>query len=552
MADSADPARDAMFPKLSEAQIARLLPLGSRRAVAPGEIIFEPGSAWRSFYVVLTGRIEIVSPSPHGEIQITVHEPREFTGEVDMLSGRRSLVRGRAPVASELLEIDVPTLRRIVQTDAELSEIFLRAFLRRRIALIANALGDVLLIGSNHLADTLRLKEFLTRNGQPYTYFDVDHDTGVQSLLEHFALDIADIPVLVCCNRPVLRNPRNSEVAECLGFNTAIDEDRVYDLIVVGAGPAGLASAVYGASEGLDVLVLEGNAPGGQAGTSSRIENYLGFPTGISGQALAARAFIQAEKFGAHVAIARNATRLTCDRRPFTIECEGAAPVKGRAVVIASGAEYRKLPLTNLSQFEGVGIYYGATQMEGQLCAGEEAVVVGGGNSAGQAAVFLSGIAKHVHVLVRGSGLADSMSRYLIRRIEESPAITLRTHTQIVGLEGNGHLERLSWNNAETSETETRDIRHVFSMTGARPRTAWLQGCVVLDDKQFIKAGADLTPGELQAAHWPLGRNPYLFETSVPHVFAVGDVRSGSVKRVASAVGEGSVVVQLVHKALAE
>jgi thioredoxin reductase (NADPH) len=552
MADTVDAARDAMFPKLSTEQISRLVPLGTRRRVSQGETILELGGAGRSLFVVLEGRLEVVNPTKKGETHITAHEPGQFTGEVNTLAGRPTLVRTRAAVASELLEIDQPTLRHIVQTDPELSEIFLRAFLRRRSTLIEHAMGDLLLIGSRFSADTLRLKEFLSGNGHPYTYIEVERDVGVQDLFEHFGINLQDIPVLICHDRPALRNPSNAEVAKCLGFNAEIDENRVYDLIVVGAGPSGLAAAVYAASEGLDVLVLEGNAPGGQAGSSSRIENYLGFPTGITGQDLAGRAFVQAEKFGAQIAIARVASGIKCDRRPFTIVCTGVEPVRGHALMIASGAEYRKLPLPNLTQFEGVGVYYGATRLEGQLCADEEIVIVGGGNSAGQAAVFLSGIAKHVHVLVRNAGLAESMSRYLIRRIEESANITLRTRTEIVSLQGNGHLERLSWKNAETGTTETRDIRHVFSMTGARPNTAWLQGCVALDDKQFVKTGADLLPEDLEAARWPLRRQPYLFETSLPRVFAVGDVRSQSVKRVASAVGEGSVAVQLVHRVLAE
>jgi thioredoxin reductase (NADPH) len=552
MAESVGVTREGMFPKLSEAQIARLFPLGSRRTVAEGEVIFEPGVRRRSLFVVLNGRLEGVTPASGGENRITVIEAGEFTGEVDLLSGRPSLVRARALAESELLEIDVATLRRIIQTDAEFSEIFLRAFVRRRAMLIAQALGDLVLIGSRYSADSLRLKEFLARNGQPYTYFEVERDSSVQDMLEHFAISPQDVPVLVCHNRPALRNPSNAEVANCLGFNTEIEEGRIYDLIVVGAGPSGLAAAVYAASEGLDVLVLESHAPGGQAGSSSRIENYLGFPTGITGQELAGRAFIQAEKFGAQIAIARAASGLKCDRRPFSVECAGVQPVRAHALIIASGAEYRKLPLPNLAQFEGVGVYYGATQMEGQYCTDEEVVVVGGGNSAGQAAVFLSGIAKRVHILVRASGLAESMSRYLVRRIEESPTISLRTRTEIVSLEGKGRLERLSWAHRETGATETREIRHLFSMTGANPNSAWLQGCVALDDKQFIKTGGDLSLDDLQAASWPLRRQPYLFETSVPRVFAVGDVRSRSVKRVASAVGEGSVAVQLVHRVLAE
>ena len=544
-------AFDGMFPKLSEAQIARLSSLGTRRSVAEGEVIFEQGVSVRSLFVVLRGRLEVVNPAGNGETWVTVHEG-QFTGEINMLSGRPTLVRTRAAVAGELLEIDQSTLRRIVQTDPELSDIFLRAFLRRRSKLIAQGTGDLLLIGSRYSAATLRIKEFLSRNGQPYTYLEVERDSSVQNLLEHFAVHLDDIPVLICHGRPILRNPTNAEVARCLGFNLEIDETRVYDLIVVGAGPAGLAAAVYAASEGLDVLVLEGHAPGGQAGSSSRIENYLGFPTGITGQELAGRAFVQAEKFGARIAIARVAAGLSCERRPFSVLCEGAEPVRAQALIIASGAEYRKLPLPNLSQFEGVGVYYGATRLEGQLCANEEIIVVGGGNSAGQAAVFLSGIANHVHVLVRGPSLAASMSRYLIRRMEECPTISLWTDTQVTALEGNGHLDRVSWRNLKTGADETREVRHVFSMTGASPNTAWLGDCVALDDKKFIKTGADILPEELQAAKWPLNRQPYLFETSAPGVFAVGDVRSRSVKRVASAVGEGSVAVQLIHRVLAE
>jgi len=541
-----------MFPKLDAAQIARLAPFGRQRSAAAGEVLFEQSESVPSIFVLIEGSLEIVQPACEGEIPIRVVEPGEFTGEVNMLSGRRSLVRARARAASQLLEIERANMMRIVQTDAELGEIFLRAFLLRRTALIAQTSGDVLLLGSSHSADTLRLKSFLTRNGHPHAYVDVDRDPGVQELLDHFQIRVEDIPFLICRGKRALRNPSNAEVAACLGFNPQIEEGTVHDLIVVGAGPAGLAAAVYAASEGLGVLVLESSAPGGQAGSSSRIENYLGFPTGISGEDLASRAFVQAEKFGASVAIAQVAAHLLCESRPFTVECTGGDRVQGRAILVATGAEYRKLPLSNLAQFEGAGIYYGATHVEANLCQGEEVAIVGGGNSAGQAAVFLSGRARHVHLLVRAGSLTQSMSRYLIRRIEEIPAITLRTHTQIEALEGNGRLERLTWRNAQTNAAEKHDIRHLFSMTGASPNTAWLRGCLALDGKNFIKTGGDLLPDELAAANWPLRRAPHLFETSRPGVFAVGDVRAGSVKRGASAVGEGSVAVQLIHKVLAE
>jgi thioredoxin reductase (NADPH) len=420
------------------------------------------------------------------------------------------------------------------------------------VELIAHALGDVVLVGSNHCSGTLRVKEFLTRNGHPYSYIDLDRDADVQDLLDRFHISAADVPVLICRGEVVLRNPTNQEIANCLGFNEAIDQTQMRDVVIVGAGPAGLAAAVYAASEGLDVLVVETNAPGGQAGSSSKIENYLGFPTGISGQALAGRAYTQARKFGAQVMIAKGAKQLVCDRKPYAVEIDDSLRVPARTVIIATGATYRKPAIENLSQFEGMGVYYGATFMEAQLCRGEEVVVMGGGNSAGQAAVFLAQTAKRVHMLVRGSGLAESMSRYLIRRVEQNPTIVLRTRTEIVVLEGNNHLERVRWRDDQAGSIETHDIKHVFVMTGAVPSTEWLDGCVALDAKGFIKTGPDLSLDDLAAAHWPLARPPYLLETTLPGVFAVGDVRGGNIKRVASAVGEGSIAISFVHQVLSE
>jgi thioredoxin reductase (NADPH) len=428
----------------------------------------------------------------------------------------------------------------------------MRAFIVRRVELIAHGLGDVVLVGSNHCSATLRVKEFLTRNGHPYSYIDLDRDTDVQDLLDRLRVSAADVPVLICRGETVLRSPTNQQIANCLGFNEAIDQTQIRDVVIVGAGPAGLAAAVYAASEGLDVLVLETNAPGGQAGASSKIENYLGFPTGISGQALAGRAYTQAQKFGAQVMIAKDAKRVICDRKPYAIEIDESIRVPARTVIIATGAAYRKPSIENLSQFENAGVYYGATFMEAQLCRGEEVVVVGGGNSAGQAAVFLAQTAKRVHMLVRSKGLAETMSRYLIRRIEQNPAIVLRTTAEIVALEGSSHLERVRWRDDQTGRVETHDIRHVFLMTGAVPGTKWLDGCVALDAKGFIKTGADLSQDDLAAAHWPLARSPYLLETNLPGVFAVGDVRGGNIKRVASAVGEGSIAISFVHQVLSE
>ncbi|HEY1552095.1 MAG TPA: NAD(P)/FAD-dependent oxidoreductase, partial [Kofleriaceae bacterium] len=434
---------------------------------------------------------------------------------------------------------------------AEISELLMRAFILRRVGLITAGLGDVVLIGSRHSANTLRIQEFLTRNGHPHTTIDVDTDPGAQALLEQFHVAITDVPIVICRGRNALKNPSIVELADCLGYTPQLDAERVRDVVVVGAGPGGLAAAVYGSSEGLDVLVLESTAPGGQAGSSSKIENYLGFPTGISGQALAARAFTQAEKFGTDVAIARTAVKLECDRRPYRLQLDGGESVLARTVVIASGARYHKPEIDNLAKFEGVGIYYSATAVEARLCSNDDVVIVGGGNSAGQATVYLAQAARNVYVVVRRS-LAETMSRYLIRRIEDTPNVKVLVQTEIVELDGETELERVTWEHKPTGERATRAIKHVFMMTGASPNTEWLRGCVCVDEKGFVKAGADLTPHDLADARWPLARPPYHFETSLPGVFAVGDVRSTSVKRVASAVGEGSVSIQLVQRVLAE
>jgi thioredoxin reductase (NADPH) len=545
------PNVDQTFPKLTPEQIGRVAAQGRVRRVDRGEVLGTVGRVTPMFFVVTTASIEVVQPAGSRETTVIVINPGEFTGEVSMLSGRPSLVTLRVSEPGEVIEVEREKLLSLIQTDAELSEIFVRAFLLRRAGLIEGGRGDVLLVGSNHSSDTLRIKEFLTRNVHPYSFIDPDRDPGVQELLDRFRFSITDIPVLICRGNAVLRNPSNREIADCLGFNEAIDQAHVRDVVIVGAGPAGLAAAVYASSEGLDVLVVEANSPGGQAGSSSRIENYLGFPSGISGQELTARAFTQAQKFGAELMIAEGATRLDCNSKAYTIEVDNGPRVPAHTVIIATGAEYRKLPLENIRQFEGVGVYYGATFVESQLCEGEEVVVVGGGNSAGQAAVFLAQTASKVHVLVRSNGLAESMSRYLIRRIEESPVIELRTCTELTALQGNGHLERVRWRK-DREPDESHDIRHVFVMTGASPSTQWLSGCLALDARGFIKTGADISREELGAAKWPLARAPFLLETSRPGVFAVGDVRAGNIKRVASAVGEGSIAVSFVHQALQE
>jgi thioredoxin reductase (NADPH) len=540
-----------VFPTLTPEQIVRIALHGRTRETRAGEVLVRAGDKVVPFFVVTAGQVEVVRPGAV-ETTVVIHMPGQFSGEANMISGRPALFQARVREPGAVIELDHEQLLALVQTDAELSELLMRAFILRRLELVASDLGDVVLIGSMHSPGTLRIKEFLTRNSHPYAYIDLDRDPDVQTLLDRFHVAVADVPVLICRGSTVLRNPSNQDIAGCLGFNDAIDQAHVRDVVIVGAGPSGLAAAVYGASEGLDVLVLEANAPGGQAGSSSRIENYLGFPTGISGQELAGRAYTQAQKFGAQIMIAKGATQIACDRKPYSVQVDNELRVSARAVIIATGAEYRRPSLDRLTRFEGAGVYYGATFVEARLCEGDEVAVVGGGNSAGQAAVFLAQTTRRVHVLVRSDGLADTMSRYLVRRIEENPKIVLHTRTEITALEGNGTLERVRWRDGANGAVETHDIRHVFIMTGAVPNTGWLGGCVALDAKGFIKTGPDLSPDDLARAKWPLSRAPHLLETSLPGIFAVGDVRGGNIKRVASAVGEGSIAVSFVHQVLHE
>jgi thioredoxin reductase (NADPH) len=545
-----------MFPKLTAAQLARLERQGTRLETRAGETLVELGDKPRGVFVVQAGSVEALAPpsatqDASGYELLYLLTPGDFTGEMSSLRGTPALVRVRVRDAGAVLLIEAEQLRRIVQNDADLSELFMRAFILRRMSVIQSGHSEVLLLGSDHSADTLRLREFLTRNARPYLNIDIEHDADAQALLERFRVRSEDIPVVVCRGAELLKNPSNARVAECLGINAPPADDGVHDLLIIGAGPAGLAAAVYAASEGLDVRMVETFAPGGQAGTSSRIENYLGFPTGISGAALAGRAFSQAQKFGAQLSVAWQAVRLLCDRWPYSVEMADGRSMRGRAILIASGAQYRMPDIANLARFLGRGIYYAATHLEAKLCADEDIVVVGGGNSAGQAAVFLASSCRRVHMLVRSDGLAESMSRYLIGRIEETPNITLHTRTQLTALDGSDRLERVSWTR-RNGEPETSDLRHVFLMTGARPNTGWLQGCIALDDHGFVKTGPDLGKDQLADARWNLPRAPYLLESSVPGVFAAGDARAGSVKRIASAVGEGSICVQFVHRVLRE
>ena len=547
------PQRDEAFPVLTPAQIARIEPHGRRRKIAAGDVLAEPGEPVTRIWVVVAGRLDVITSTKRPNDDLPRFTAGMFTGERSIMASGRFLGQIYASEGGEVIEVPRDELLTLIRTDSELSDLFLRAFILRRLQLIDRGYGDTVILGSNHCSGMLHILEFLTRNGHPYTIRDLDTDPESQELLDQFDVSSADVPVVICRGTIVLKNPTIQKLADCLGLNPTLDRTLIWDVVIVGAGPAGLGAAVYAASEGLNVVVVEANAPGGQAGTSSKIENYLGFPLGISGQELAGRAYDQAQKFGARVLIAKTAAKLDCSKRPYRVLLgEAEDPLLTRAIILATGVEYRRLALANLSKFENAGVYYAATHMERQMCTEEEVAIVGGANSAGQAAVFLAETAKRVHMLIRSGGLSSTMSRYLISRIDAHPRIVQHPRTEIVGLEGNGHLERVTWRSGRAGAVQTQDIRHVFTMTGAEPSTKWLAGCLALDDKGFVKTGASLTPENLEWARWPLRRPPHLLETSLPGVLAVGDVRSGSTKRVASAVGEGSIAVATVHQILAE
>ena len=551
---SAPTADTEMRPVLTSAEIDRARPFGRVRQADLGEILYRPGEVGRPCFVLLSATLEIVQPTVDGERPVFHLAPGMFTGEAGMIAGQRTVVQARVIEAGEILELVPEELRTLVARDAGLGEIFLRAFVLRRLMLINRQLGNVAVIGSRHSADTLRIREFLGRYGHPYTYIDLDLDDTSRNLLDRFSIAVTEIPIVIGNGTMVLRNPSTSLLADSLGLNDNIDTSRLHDLIVVGAGPAGLAASVYAASEGLDVLLIESHAPGGQAGASSRIENYLGFPTGVSGQELATSATRQAQKFGAKMAVARAIVQLRCERRPYELVMDDGTVFFARTIVIATGACYNKPTAVCLDRFAGRGIHYGATHIESQLCEDEEVIVVGGGNSAGQAAVFLSQTARRVYMLVRAADLAESMSRYLIQRIVGNPSIELLYNSEIACLEGENDLEEVRWVNKQTGELGSAPAHHLFIMTGASPNTNWLRGRLALDHKGFILTGRDLPLAIEPDQHpsWPLSRPPQLLESSLPGVFAIGDVRAGSVKRVAAAVGEGATAVNLVHRALAE
>ncbi len=545
--DPTDPyAREhQIFPRLSEDQMKRLRCYGREEVLDCGTALFTRGERGVDFFVVIDGRIEIVEHDAAGrEKVITVHGPSQFTGEIDLFNDRRILVDGRVIARdgvgeARILRIPRQTFRRLMSTETDLGEMITRAFILRRTGFLQHGEAGAVLIGDASGTSALRSAQFLRRNGYPMRQLQSDEQEA-KDLMQVHGLGQNDLPALVAPDGVALSNPTIPQLAETLGLTEAVDPDRVHDLIVVGAGPSGLSAAVYAASEGLDTLVVEQEAPGGQAGTSSRIENYLGFPTGISGQALAGRAWVQSQRFGARVAVSRAATLLDCSKLPFRVSIGQRHSAQARAVVLATGATYRKLGLARQDEFENKGLHYAATALEAQLCEDTEVAVVGGGNSAGQAAVFLSRFAKHVHVLVRSDGLAASMSDYLIQRIDHTSNITLRTRSKITELHGDTFLEDVTIEGPEGSNRHA--IGHVFVMIGAVPNTDWLNGCVEVDKAGFIRTGVDVTERRVGSA----------FETSRPGVFAVGDIRSGSVKRVASGVGEGSVCISAVHGWLSE
>jgi thioredoxin reductase (NADPH) len=545
----ADPylRRQQTFPVLTVEQVERAAAFGVVQAVPRGTVLFDRGDRKVDFFIVLEGTIEIYGPSPAGPTAVTTLGPHQFTGELDLFNERENLVGSRMAATGRVVRMRRAQFHRLLAAEPEIAETIMRAFILRRVGILEHEQAASTLIGSPTSGDTLRIDRFLHRNGYPVRLLDPDQSAAARDLLAAHGLPADDQPVVITAYGQVLKNPSNRELAVAVGLLEQLDPDALFDVAVVGAGPAGLAAAVYSASEGLRTLVLEADAPGGQAGTSSKIENYLGFPTGISGQALAGRAQVQAQKFGARLAVPRRVVHLLCDTHPYGLELDDGARVQARAVVIATGARYRKLDLENFDRFEGYGIHYAATEIEAKLCDHEEVVLVGGGNSAGQAAVFLSHRASRVHMLIRGSGLAASMSDYLIGRIAAMKTIVLHSETELVRLEGRRHLERVTWRNRRTGAEEDHAISNVFLMLGAVPNTEWLRGCVRLDDAGFVRCGAGFDPPDGQT-----DRLPNALETSRRGVFAVGDVRAGSIKRVASSVGEGSIVVSAIHAVLAE
>lgn len=544
--------RDVAFPTLTDEQIERLGPFGEVRSISRGEVLFQEGDETYDFYVILRGRVSILQGSYEAPQLLGTHGPGSFLGEMNMLTGQAVFLTGQVAEDGEVLAIDPERLREVVEVLPDLSEMILNAFLMRRVLLLEEAAPGLRIVGSRYSRDTLRLRELAARNRVPHRWIDLERDEAAEQLLAHFGVSPSDTPLVIWQGREILRNPDNDELLELVGLSSAEPTQEIVDLIVVGAGPAGLAAAVYAASEGLKTVLIESTAPGGQAGASSNIENYLGFPAGISGADLADRAMVQARKFGAQLVVPRRAEGLRKDGTLFIVSLDDDSVVRGRSVIISTGAAYRKLDIPRLEDFEGAGVYYIATETEAELCGDGEVVVVGGGNSAGQAAVFLAERTSRVHLVIRGESLERSMSRYLINRIEQTENIEILGDSVVCELAGGDKLEKVIIESRGGGGRSELKVHALFSFVGAEPHTDWVGSDLKLDREGFIMTGASLYEYARRTEAWQrLGRNPYLLEASIPGVFAAGDVRSESTKRVASAVGEGSIAVRFVHQFLA-
>jgi thioredoxin reductase (NADPH) len=539
----ADPAA----PTLNNQQLAVLAEFGQRRTVAAGDVLYAEGDATYDFYVVLSGAVDIIGTFDGVEEVLVTHTAKRFLGELNLLTGQRVYLTARVAQSGEVLAIPLGELRRVIATVPDLSDVILGALVARRSLLLEGAARSIRVIGSRHLPEALAMKEFLTRNRLPHQWLDAETEPDIEHLVTEFNLACSDMPV-VLVGATVLRQATPGEVAQHLGLTIESIPQRCFDLVVVGAGPAGLAAAVYGASEGLATLTVESELPGGQAGTSSRIENYLGFPSGVSGAELTDLAMTQALKFGATLSTPCEVMGLTEKGGHLVVLLSDGTEIGGRAVVAATGAHYRRLDVPELGRFEGTGVFYAATEIEARMVAGRPVAVVGGGNSAGQAALFLAKNHCPVSILIRGSNLGRSMSRYLADRIEAHPAVTVRTGTQVVALSGNGQLESVTV--ATDEQRDELKASALFSFIGASPNSGWLSGCAALDPAGFVRTDRALEPDDLGSEWEALGRAPLPFETSRPGLFAVGDLRSGSMKRVASAVGEGSAAIRSVHEHL--
>jgi thioredoxin reductase (NADPH) len=543
--------RDIAFPVLQPRDIAALSTRGTPREVRAGEVLFAEGDRDTGFFVVLDGAVDIVEHSRGTPHTVVVHQQGEFTGDVDTLSGRVALVEGRAARDGRVLQLGAGELRRAVEELPELGETLLKAFIARRRLLLEDGFEGVRIIGSRFSPEAHRLRDFASRNGIPFRFLDLEADAQAEALLRQFNVPVSATPIVMDSDGVWHSNPSLTDIGACMGMVQRMEEGHVYDLIVVGAGPAGLAASVYAASEGLDVLTADMVAPGGQAGTSARIDNYLGFPTGISGRELTERALLQAEKFGARISVPTAVRSLGIDAGERIVTLTDGSRLRTRCVLVATGVTYRRLEVPNFSDFEGAGIYYAATEMEAKLCRGEEVVVVGGGNSAGQAVVYLANFASRVHLLVRKPELSIGMSRYLVDRIESLSNVTVHCECAVTALEGNGHLGAVHIRNGAAGARRL-ESSSLFLFIGADANTGWLRGCAELDAKGFVLTGTELPRDIGETERWrAAGRVPFLLETSLPGVFAAGDVRSGSVKRCASAVGEGAMAVSFVHQHIA-